>query len=149
MLGRWRLLANGDCRGNMLIMIRRHPRLTRVIALLCLLMLQVQAYAAGSLACRHSGEAQAESVAIGHKTGCPHGPHLTDGGAAGAAQAETAVGDCQKCSLGLCLFGGLGLIVPHATSIAHAPPTFGPVPSRHFYSFSPDRWVKPPISLSA
>jgi hypothetical protein len=142
-------LANPDKWVYIESMRFRFPKLARAVALICLLLLQVQAFAAATLNCRHAGEQQSDYSGGVVATACPYGTHLSNGSPDAGEPTGSPLGECQKCSLGLCLLGGLALIGGDASPFVHRPPTFAPVPGRHFYRFSPDQWVKPPIFTSS
>lgn len=116
----------------------------RITLLVCLAMLQLQVYAAGTLMCQHADHAVPGSSGT-LSAACPH---------TGAAQQAEVVdvsevqGDCQKCVLDLCVLGGFGLPAQHL-GLASVPPSL-PIPGeqRHFYRFLPDPGLKPPIAIS-
>ena len=112
-----------------------------------MLLLQVQAFAAGTLDCRHSGQ-QSDAMLTAPNAACTHAPFLPQGEHNANESDGSALGDFQKCSLGLCLLGGLGLIRQDSVPILHRPPTFASAPARHFYRFSPEQGVRPPIPRS-
>ena len=118
-------------------------RIMRITVAICLLTLQLQVYAASALVCQHAGDAATETAAGGLAAACPH---------AGSAQRsdladpDTSSGQCQKCVLELCIFGGLCVFAQPSQlmSLEPSPPT--PAAQRHYYVFSPDPGKKPPIS---
>lgn len=109
----------------------------RLIALLCVITLQVQAWAAASLPCRysamHAGAAQAA---------CPfhHGKHQP-----APSRSPGASFDCHKCMLECRL--GLYHPVTGGTGIARALTLSEPtaLAEHHFYRLAPDRLLRPPI----
>ena len=122
----------------------RGLRHKRFIALLCLLLFQLQVFAASTLGCAHN-DAGAGAV---H---CMHGV-LADDAPADHAQHVDQAGDatgapCQKCSLGHCAAGWHLL----ADALEPSLPRYAPVQTAgsacHFYHFTPDGWLKPPIRL--
>jgi len=123
----------------------RHPAHIRLFAALCLLLFQLQVFAAGTLGCAHSGKDHKAS------SGCPHA--LAGGGGAFAAMdagdtLDDPAAPCQKCNLSLCAAGwhllpGEAVVLPPAGAAITAA-----LPGRHFYLFSPDGLSRPPISVS-
>ena len=114
----------------------------RVLIGLCLLLMQAQLFAASTLGCLHLADPAAGGDA---KAACPF--HQA---AAGNSDGQTAVAplDCQKCVLH-CAVGASGLLratidlpAPSAPDVPEA------APNRHYYSFSPDSFLRPPKSVS-
>jgi hypothetical protein len=117
----------------------------RLFATLCLLLFQLQVFAAGTLTCVHAGQHDMATA------GCPHAP---GGGAPGTAapagdnEGDRAITPCQKCNLNLCAAGwhllpGQPMALSPMDAVIPAP-----LPGRHFYLFSPDGLLKPPIPIS-
>lgn len=148
-------------------------KMARYTVLLCLLLLQLQVYAAGSLACQHWGtpwdeqtEGRGARAAVAHAgagltAACPHAAFapaktsdlsipIRDG--SGTAQADPNSAQvpperCQKCALDLCISGGLGLLVNALNLSAPEPSNPEPGVPSHFYRFTPDPARKPPIAV--
>jgi hypothetical protein len=112
----------------------------RLIALLCVITLQVQAWAAASLPCRysamHAGAAQAA---------CPfhHGKHQP-----APSRSPGAPFDCHKCMLqcGLGLYHPVTSGIRIARALTLSEPTA--LAEHHFYRFAPQRLLRPPIASS-
>ena len=114
-------------------------RIARILLTLCLLLVQAQLFASSVLGCRHAEDYRDGGDAT---TSCPF--HLTAPDTA-TDQVPEPMSDCQKCALH-CAFGVQG---PMAAVVG-----LSAVPLRaavevalrgHFYHFSPDRFLKPPI----
>jgi hypothetical protein len=138
------MLAIRPERGHIAAM-SRHPVQMRLLAALCLLLFQLQVFAAGTLGCVHDADGQPPALGCGHMLGGVDaaGPSSESGDGLDLSSA-----DCQKCNLSLCaagwhLLAGQTLTFP---AVEVAAPT--PLPSRHFYLYSPDGLLKPPISVS-
>jgi hypothetical protein len=123
--------------------MNRRPLWSRVIALGCVLLLQWQAVAASVIDCVHDGAPAGAEIAA---AGCPHTP-----GSAGAGSTDdppTGHDECPACGLNLCALGAMALLAP-GPAMAPAPAAVPAAsPETHFYAFSPERWLKPPIPLS-
>lgn len=127
----------------------------RVIAVLCLLLFQVQVFAASALGCRHNDASVSPfhhcAMMIAQQAATKHAE--ADAGfardLAADAGADSTLGDCQKCALNLCaaswhLLGSSAEVTPHPGFAVLAS-----LPSRHFYHHAPERFLKPPIALQA
>lgn len=122
----------------------RHPTRMRLLAALCLLLFQLQVFAAEALGCVHAEQSTTPSVA-----GCPHAVADSSFAAPELGDAPDApMADCQKCNLGLCAatWHLMPWQMPALPVIEPAVPA--PLPDGHFYLFSPDGLLKPPISVS-
>jgi hypothetical protein len=111
----------------------------RLFAVLCLLLFQLQVLAAATLGCAH------EASGLPAPTACPH----SLGGAADSGDdLATADTECQKCNLNLCAAGWhlLPGQAPLLPAFEDAQPA--PLPGEHYYLFSPDGLLKPPIPIS-
>ena len=109
----------------------------RLIVFLCLLLLQVQVWASVSLPCLH-----APSNPGVEKSLCPmHGI----GGSSTEAESRSNLYDCHRCVIGSCL----GVV--HGAQVTPAPlgvlrrVIAAVVPPKHFYHFSPEAILRPPI----
>jgi hypothetical protein len=114
----------------------------RVLIGLCLLLMQAQLLAASTLGCLHLADPAAGGDA---KAGCSF--HQAAAGIS-AGQAAVPPLECQKCALH-CAVGTSGLLL---TTIDFLGPLAPDVPeaaaNRHYYSFSPDSFLRPPKSVS-
>ena len=115
-------------------------RAALVLLTLCLLVLQAQLFAASVLGCGHLAD---EASGEGSQSSCPF--HQVGEDQSGDQESERLLG-CQKCALH-CAIG------VHAPFSAALDLPGMPVQSaleltchRHFYSFTPDSFLKPPIS---
>lgn len=125
----------------------RRPFWSRVIALGCLLLLQWQALAGSVIDCVHDGApARADAGVEVAAAGCPHTALPADTGS--ADDRGTGRCDCPACALNLCALGAMALL-GQCPAVAPAPAAVAALsPEPHFYAFSPERWLKPPIALS-
>ncbi|MGB5831944.1 MAG: hypothetical protein WBG92_08130 [Thiohalocapsa sp.] len=132
--------------------MRRQIFNRRLIAGMCLVLFQVQLFAASTLGCLHQSledlpvncpfhssgvEDEASSDAIGAEAFKAVDPALVNG----------SLLDCPKCALGLGLFHAAGaqtLTAPSAAQRSEAEP----LPARHFYRFTPKQFRKPPIATA-
>ncbi|MCF7989318.1 MAG: hypothetical protein K9M02_02630 [Thiohalocapsa sp.] len=119
----------------------------RIIALLCLLLFQLQVFAASTLGCVHGDAGSAGPI---------HCIHGADGGSAAATGSpdhddggERAGAPCQKCSLGHCASGWHLLPDAGVQSAPRPAPVQAAGKACHYYHFTPDSWQKPPIPLSS
>jgi hypothetical protein len=115
--------------------------MTRFLVLLILLLVQVQLYAAATLGCRHGSEPAAQaSVAV-----CPM--HRASAADPPADQPDRPF-DCQKCALH-CGVAAQSLPAPAAVlpqDLAPERPML--ISERHFYRFSPESPLRPPIAIA-
>ncbi|MGD9298251.1 hypothetical protein [Thiohalocapsa sp.] len=129
---------------------RRH-----LAAVACVLLLNLQLFAANALGCIHQAQPDGSVPATG---ACPHlSGFMTQAASGDAASVTPAGGDtpdaaaaepCQKCNLGK-VAGGWHLVGVQAQLLAHAapaPPT--PAPAIHLSSRCPDGLLRPPRSIS-
>lgn len=116
--------------------------MSRLLVLLVLLMVQVQLYAASTLGCRHGGEPAATQANV---AGCPmHRAAAADP----AADQPDRPFDCQKCALH-CGVAAQALPAPAAIlpqDLAPERPML--LSERHFYRFSPESPLRPPIAIA-
>jgi hypothetical protein len=121
--------------------MRISPRTARAVLLLTLLVLQVQVLASVALGCRHAADGGLDPVA---GAVCPmHGvagqvPSPDD-------PPPEPLLDCQKCALHCAV-----AVYPLANASPMLPPVEGagdPAarPEGHFYRFTPESFLKPPI----
>jgi len=117
--------------------MRLRRQLTKLIVLLCLLLLQVQVWASVSLPCLH-----APSTPDAVSTACPmHG----FGGSSNEVDSRANLYDCYRCVIGSCLS------VVHGAQASAVPLRIlmrgivAAVPPKHFYRFSPEAVLRPPI----
>jgi len=114
--------------------------MVRVVVLLTLMVLQAQVLASLILGCRHG----IDGGTLGQvAAACPM--HLAVSGETGGAQ-DGALLDCHKCALHS---GAAAPALPAPSSMA--PPMLaqglpGAVSERHFYRFSPESPLRPPIT---
>ncbi len=114
----------------------------RVLIGLCLLLMQAQLFAASTLGCLHLADPAAGGDA---KAGCPF--HQAAGGNTDSQAAFTPL-ECQKCVLH-CAVGASGLLRATIDLPALSTPDVPEAaPNRHYYSFSPDSFLRPPRSVS-
>jgi hypothetical protein len=122
----------------------------RLIVALCLVLFQVQLFAASTLGCLHDSAAAVSG-------GCPfHIPADRDQVATADAAAAVATSvtpmpadadllDCPKCALNLGLHYAVAVpVVSIASTPQHAEAQS--LPELHFYRFTPKRFKKPPIA---
>jgi len=133
-------------------------RRARVLLALCLLLFQLQLFAASALGCRHAGDAAVAGAGDGTVSGCPHhapsgsdpadsvdgGPgDAGDPAASPGTDPDTSLTDCAKCALHLGLSHAMASAgtadLPHLR-----PGRSDPLSPRHFYQFTPDPLQKPP-----
>lgn len=115
----------------------RFQRSTRILVTLCLLIMQVQVWASETLGCRLEAR-----LLSGDSTACPLHQAI---GSQPTQTNPSCLLDCQRCAL-LCLAGVPALlasapVLPRLDSVQIADPT----PGRHFYRFTPDSPLRPPI----
>jgi hypothetical protein len=151
----------------------------RLAAVLCLLLFQIQVFAASALGCLHSdvqdvtshqcvgmsGSLSAADLSapglgpiLGPILGPVPNPNAIADGAAWAqprspipadSAPDASVDDCQKCALNLCA-SSWHLVPPPGISTVRADvPVLAAVAQRHFYRLAPERFLKPPIAASA
>jgi len=133
----------------------------RLIAGLCLVLFQVQLFAASTLGCHHAGNAdrpigcplhlgttQADDLAANRVSEAPGDrPTAADADAMGATSADTNPLDCPRCALHLGLYHLFSsAIEPTAVASRHAEDW--PLPRLHYYRFVPELITKPPIPAS-
>jgi hypothetical protein len=109
----------------------------RLLVALCLLILQGQVLAAGSLACAHvdfSGEDRA--------AGCPYHGSIQDTVVDVPAGAPF---DCAKCALDLALGSGSLPVAVDVLPVIHRPGPVRPSLGITWPSLPPDRFYRPPI----
>jgi len=147
-------------------MTRRAPtsRLNRrrLIAGLCLVLFQIQLFAASTLGCLHDGNAdrpigcpfhlgmtEADDQAANLVSEAPGGrPTPADSDTNASTSADNNLLDCPRCALHL----GLHHLFSHAvepTAVASRHSEDWPLPRLHFYRFVPDLITKPPIPADA
>lgn len=126
--------------------MRPRTRLNRIILVVCLLTLQLQAFAASTLSCRHASEGRVADCPHAIGAGLVASTPVAEVGVDVVRETAPALGECQKCMLDLCLFSALGLLPqpPVIAELARSAPTPGPEP--HFYRYALDLWLKPPIT---
>lgn len=117
----------------------------QIALLICLVTLQLQVYAVNLLPCQHTGGASSHASTAGLAAACPHVVSVQQ---TASEDAGAAFGHCQKCALDLCVFGGLALPPEQPTLAATRSAPYTPGGQRHFYLFSPDPGLKPPIPIS-
>ena len=110
-----------------------------VIAAMCLMLFQVQLFAASTLGCLHdAGNAAA--------AGCP----LHHAGLGPAVHADVndsgAQPHCAKCALSACLHHLAVIGAGPLPGLSRLPPAH-PAPHRHFYRYIPESVLRPPIPL--
>jgi hypothetical protein len=112
----------------------------RLIALLCVMAFQVQAWAAASLPCRHNTvhPGAAEAACALHHGSRQLAPPRWPG----------APFDCHKCMLecGLGLYHPVTSGIRIARALTLSEPTV--LAEHHFYRFAPQRLLRPPIASS-
>lgn len=118
-------------------MPRRH-----LAAVLCVLLLNLQLFAANVLGCVHSGDSHATA------SHCPHAALPGGGTGAGAAADLATDAPCQKCNLGTVAAGWhlLGAAVPVLAPAARERPTTGDIPQPR--TPVPDALLRPPRHFS-
>lgn len=133
----------------------------------CLLTLQLQAFAALALPCRHAADSSTPASAVSalHRAShCLHRVAATESSTQVAAKPaietlaepihsdltgqpapEPSLAECQKCVLDLCVLGAMA-VSPQPPMIALAAASIpSPIGQGHFYSYLDDLWSKPPI----
>jgi len=111
----------------------------RLIAAMCLILFQVQLFAASTLGCLHDAGSAAAA-------GCPL--HHADVGPAANANADSSGGlsHCAKCALSAGLHH-LAVIGVSALPGLSRLPAVHATPDRHFYQYIPESFLRPPIAL--
>ena len=112
----------------------------RILLTLCLLVLQAQLLAASALGCGHLTDQAPGDLAT---SACPFHPGVGD--QTGDQESGRLLG-CQKCALHCAI--GVHVSVTATLDLPGAPvrSAMEITHHRHFYSFSPDAFLKPPIS---
>jgi hypothetical protein len=112
----------------------------RVLLSICLLVLQAQLFAASALGCGHLADnAPGEELA----PSCPF--HQGGDDQPGDQESERLLA-CQKCALHCAI--GVHAAVPAVPDLPGVPVRSALELTRHghYYSFTPDSFLKPPIS---
>jgi hypothetical protein len=141
-------------------MDKRHRH---IAAAACVLLLNLQLFAANALGCVHQAHHQARhhtqpDGSMSATGACPHlHGFLAQAASGDAAPVAPTNGDtpdaaaaepCQKCNLGK-VAGGWHLVGIQAPLLAQAAPALPtPAPAIHLCSRSPDSLLRPPRSIS-
>jgi hypothetical protein len=115
----------------------RNVSLAKVFLLLGLVVFQAQAFASDALRCRHALDADSGAAT----TGCPfHAP------ASGSGSLAEDPLDCHKCALHLGVLCPLQVPAAPVVTLMPIRPVTESVPATHFYRFTPESPLRPPIA---
>ncbi len=117
-------------------MSTRNPVVRSGVAL-CLLLVQLQVFAAATLGCLHNPASSPGGV------GCPY--HLAATPQATHTDGGTLL-HCQKCALHATVAGHQLASASMDVPVAIAATIVSPLPARHFFRHTPSSPLKPPIS---
>ena len=117
-------------------------RAAKLVVVLCMVLYQVQLYAAAVMGCQHSAEGDSGVLA----SGCPY--HKTAGDDNAPLEPTRAL-DCHKCALHLAMGGVIEVNSPIVLSFLPQRSSNESRPEQHFYCFIPDSFFRPPIEVTS